>query len=169
MILGLAVVAVIAALAVYLILPIVFPPSSVALPFHEGLDASYAYGSCTYAQFSLSRPAMLTGSFVTSASATFYVFQGTESFQGAGGCLGSPTYAYSSGPVRHGNVNVTLDAGTFTVAFVFDNKTNTQTWLNITQSFVAQYNPVNGSPGELCASLACHQHNFGPQGPGGTN
>ncbi len=126
-------------LATYAFLPTIFPATSLNLPYRMGQDASYAYGSCTYSRFTLQGPATVMGSFVTNGSAAFYIINGSQSFPASGGCLGVPPSVYSTGNVRQALVEANLTAGTYSAAFVFTNQSSGQTWLNITQGFVAVY------------------------------
>lgn len=156
-------------LVTFLLLPVLFPATGMDLPYHQGMSASYAYGSCSYFQFNLDKPALITGAFSTSNSATFYVTVGAQSYPGSGGCLDVPNYYYSTGNVREFSVNFTLAPGTYVVGFAFANQTGGQTWLNITKGFVASYIPTFVDHGPVCVSIACYQNHEAPEGPNGAS
>ena len=169
LILGVSAVAAAAVLVSYFVVPVLFPATTVALPYQEGMSGAYADGTCTYSQFSLTRPAILTGDFVANRSTVFQVVNGSQNPMAGGACALSRSYEYSSGSVKEGAVNLTLGAGSYTAIFAFGNLTGGQTSLQITHPFVAEYRASLSSPGELCVSLSCRQNDRGAQGPDGTN
>jgi len=166
-----AAVLVVLGTTIYLLLPTMFPPSTLDLPYRGGYEALGPSGTCTYATFSLYRPALLTGAFVANESTTFFVVDGAQKFEANGGCLDPGQYEFTTGSTMGSKVNFTLVAGTYTAAFVFGNGTNGPTQaaqLTVTQGFVAHFRAVTGTPGEECVSLSCFSHGRGPQGPDGT-
>lgn len=154
-------------LVIFMLLPVLSPASAMDLPYHQGMSAPYAYGSCSYFQFNLGRPALITGAFATNNSATFFVTLPAQSYPGNGGCLNALSYYYSTGSVRESSVNFTLAPGTYWVGFAFTNRTGGQTWLNITKGFVATYIPTFVDYGPACVSISCHQNYRGAEAPNG--
>ena len=129
---------VVAVLLAFLVLPPLFAPTSVSL-FKAGLNGSYATGSLSCVVFTLQHAAVLTGSFVTSSSATMSILrvdipQGEDVL-----CQNTDSYYYTMGDVNRATLDVPLPAGTYQIAVAFTNDTAVQTWFNITQSFVATY------------------------------
>jgi len=154
-------------LVAVMVYPMIFPASSVGLHFREGMSSVYVYGSCTYYQFSIGKPAIVTGAFTTNGSATMLVTFGAGSYPSSDGCLGIPAPYYSTGSVRQAYVNFSLAPGTYVLAFAFTNQSSSTTSLSITKGFIARYTPTFVDQGPTCVSISCYQHDLGPSGPNG--
>jgi hypothetical protein len=154
-------------IVVLLVLPTVYPATALGLHFQQGASAPYAYGSCAYYQFTLDKPALVTGAFSTNGSAVFLVTQGADSYPSSQGCLSIPSAYYSTGSVHEQAVNFTLAPGTYVIAFAFTSQAGASTQLSITKSFVATY--MNGfvDEGPSCVSISCYRNHLGPEGPSG--
>lgn len=125
-------------LAAFIILPPLFAPKSVSLPYAAGDAGSYATGSFSCALFTLQHPAILAGGFVTNASVTLSISQ-VFNLQTDIVCSQPGGHYYTTGDVDRGTLDVSLPAGSYEVTLSFTNETTTQTWFNVTQSFVATY------------------------------
>ena len=121
-----------------LVLPALFPPTSVSLPYKAGDVQSYASGSSSCVVFSLQRAAVLTGSFATNSSLTAAISQVSNPQENTV-CQNVNGYYYTTGNVNHATLSVVLPAGTYLLVFMFTNDTTAQTSFNVTQSFVATY------------------------------
>jgi hypothetical protein len=113
-------------------------PTSVSLPYKAGNAGSYATGSTSFATFTLQHTAVLTGAFVTNASADVNIEQ-LSMPSALDQCQNLNGYCYTTGDVNHATLDTTLPAGTYKLVVTFTNDTTAQTWFNITQSFVAAY------------------------------
>jgi hypothetical protein len=129
---------VISALLAVLLLPTLFAPTSVPLAYKAGNAGSYATGSLSCVVFTLQRAAVLTGSFVTNSSAIMGIARVVNP-QDNIACQNPDTYYYTTGDVNQATLNVLLPAGTYLTVVAFTNETTSQTWFNITQSFIATY------------------------------
>lgn len=116
----------------------ILTPSAVSLPYKAGNVGSYATGSSSYVTFTLHRPAVLKGGFVTNASVAITIKQ-LDMPSALDQCKSISGFCYSSGTVSHGTLDVVLPAGTYRMTLSFNDDTVSQTWFNVTQSFVATY------------------------------
>jgi hypothetical protein len=143
--------AVVAVLSAY---QFITPSSSntVSSFFIEGRAAPYAAGSSVSSEIALPKTSILTGSFNTNNSVSFYILTSEEYSEQFPSFSGFMSYYYTTGDVSSAMVNVTLPASTYYLLFVFKSSSETistplnvtgigskpiSTMLSITQSFVA--------------------------------
>lgn len=112
------------------------PPNSITL-LTAG-SSSYATGSSLNGTFTLKHPALVTGAFVTNASATLTIQQSSFPSDVAE-CQTATVHCYTTGSVGRAVVGTSLMPGSYRFTVTFTNSTTDQTWLNVTQSLVATY------------------------------
>jgi hypothetical protein len=137
-IVGIVIIALV--LSVFLVLPsLLAPPAPTSVSFFKMQSASYATGSSIISEnFTLKDSAVLSGAFVTNATATVMIQQ--SSFpSGSDECRGPTPSCYTTGNVNHATLDGTLQAGSYRVIVTFTNDTTVQTWFNVTAPFVATY------------------------------
>jgi len=105
--------------------------------FTKGREAPYAPGSSVSDKIVLQRTSVLTGSFTTSNTVSFYILTSEEYSTQFPSFSNSISYYYTTGEVPSANINVTLPAATYYLLFVFNSTGYGATTLSITQSFVA--------------------------------
>jgi hypothetical protein len=123
----------------FIIFPSAFSPApqpSIVL-LREG-DGSYATGSALNGTFALLHTAILTGAFVTNASATVKVQQSSWP-SNVDECQKPTLQCYTTGDVNRATINATLLPGNYRLTVIFTNDTTVQTWFNVTQSLGATY------------------------------
>jgi len=146
------ILAVVAVLSAYQIVTSSYS-SSVGCFFRKGLTAPYAAGSSVSSEIILPKTSVLTGSFVTNNSVSFYILT-SEEYSGQFPSFSDLTsYSYTTGYVPSAMVNVTLPASTYYLLFMFKSSSETirtplnvtgfgskplSTTLTITQSFIAK-------------------------------
>lgn len=145
------ILAVVAVLSAY---RFITPSSSntVSSFFTQGRAAPYAAGSSVSSEITLPKTSILTGSFNTNNSVSFYILTSEEYSEQSPSFSGLISHYYTTGDVPSVMVNVTLPASTYYLLFVFKSSSETiptplnatgigsrpiSTMLSITQSFVA--------------------------------
>lgn len=127
-------------LLAFLVLPsILAPPPPTSVPLLKAGNASYATGSGLSGN-TFQRAVVVTGAFVTDASATVRIQQSNYPPDVDGCQASAPTpYCYTTGDVSRAILDTTLQAGSYRLLVTFTNDTTVQTWFNVTQGFVATY------------------------------
>ncbi|MGD0994760.1 MAG: hypothetical protein ABR909_04455 [Candidatus Bathyarchaeia archaeon] len=152
------ILAVIAVLSAYQIITPSYSNTVSSKFFTKGRDAPYAAGSSVSCEITMPKTAVLTGSFITNNSVSFYILTSEEYSEQSPSFSGSISYYYTTGDVSSAMVNVTLPAATYYLLFAFKSSSETIptaenvtgigsntgigsepvcTMLSITQSFVA--------------------------------
>jgi hypothetical protein len=126
-------------LLAFLVLSSILPPAYPdSMTLVKAGNASYAMGSSLNGTFTLQHSAVLSGAFVTNASAKVRIQQSNWQSH-VDECQKATNYCYNTGNVNHATLNATLVAGSYHLTVTFTNETTVQTWFNVTQGFVATY------------------------------
>jgi hypothetical protein len=126
------------------------PQSSVAIgcgyEFDKGTYTDFVGSVSATCEMNLDKSSVLTGGFSTNATTVFYIMNSTEYTQLGSSKAPPVNYLYTTGEVASENVILSLNPGTYYLAFYFgypatgsSNSTGAvgTTRMNITETFVA--------------------------------